>query len=141
MQVRKSATGYILRLDRGEEVMARLADFVREHEIPSGELRGIGAVCDTELGFFDLPSKTYQRTTFPPSMELVQLLGNISWTDDGPVVHAHAVLAGPDLVARGGHLFQATVSVTAEIYVTPGDQTVVRRPDPEVDLMLLDLDG
>lgn len=141
MQVRQTAIGYVLRLDRGEELVGTICGFLRKNGIASGELRGIGALADTELGFFDVGSNVYQRTSFPDSMELVQLLGNVSWSGDEPVLHAHAILAGPDLVARGGHLFRGTVSVTAEVYVTPGEERLTRRLDPEVGLLLLDLDG
>ena len=142
MRAVPSAEGcWIVRLDRGEEVVETLTGFVRDHDLPSGEVRGIGALRDVELGYFDADAKRYDRTTFPGSMELLSFLGNIAWADDGPVLHAHAVLAGPDLVARGGHLFRGVVSVTGEFTVTARPRRVRRAVDSEFGLKLIRFEG
>lgn len=140
MQARKNGDGWILRLDRGEELMSTLGDWMRETAIPGGKVEGIGALRDCELGYFDVASSGYRNVLFPESMEVVSLVANLGWADDQPVVHAHAVLAGPDLVARGGHLWKGTVSVTVELYVTPSAAPVRRVLDPEVGLKLMDLE-
>jgi len=132
---------WIVRIDRGEDVLETLVAFVRERDVPSGEIRGIGAIRDVELGYFDPDERTYLRTSFPGSMELVSFLGNIAWTDDGPMIHAHAVVAGPDLVARAGHLFRGVVSVSGEFYVTPRGVRVRRALDSEVELRLMVFEG
>ncbi len=53
MKARKIAGGYLVRLDREEEVIETLASFVAAQKIPCGILQGIGAVNNLELGYFD----------------------------------------------------------------------------------------
>lgn len=137
MHVETTDNGWIVRIDRGEDVVDSLLAFVRGRDIPSGEIRGIGAIEDVELGYYDVANQRYHRTSFPGSMELLSFVGNIGWNDGEPVVHAHVVVAGQDMVARGGHMFQGIVSATAEFYVTPTAVRVQRKLDPEVGLKLM----
>ena len=129
---------YLVRLDRGEEVIRSLADFVTRHELGGGSINGIGAVENTELGYFDLHSRQYDRRTFEQEMELISLTGNIAWADGEPVIHAHAVLGGADYGTVGGHLFSATIAVTGELYVTVlPDQRIERALDERTGLKLI----
>lgn len=140
MKTYRSTDGqrYVVRLDRGEELVRSLADLVTQEQLPGGGFTGIGAVRDTELGYFDLQERSYSRRTFAQAMELLALTGNIAWADDEPVIHAHAVLGGPDHRTVGGHLFTATIAVTGEIVVTvlPGER-IERGLDQETGLKLL----
>jgi predicted DNA-binding protein with PD1-like motif len=70
-------------------------------------------------------------------MELVSLTGNVTWVDDAPLIHAHAVLAGPDYVAYGGHLFSAEIAVTGEVSIAPFTTRVCRKPDERTGLNLI----
>ena len=124
---------------RGEEVLETLGAFVKEQGIAAATVRGIGALQDCELGFFDVETKVYERTLFPSSMELINLAGNVSWADEEPLLHLHAVLAGSDLVARGGHLFRGVVSVTGEVFFDVFERRLERAQEPETGLKLLDL--
>lgn len=136
MDVRKTERGFFLRLHKGEEVHETLEAFVKEQQIGAASVHGIGALEDVELGFFDVETKVYERTLFPPSMELVNLAGNVAWDGQEPILHLHAVLAGPDLVARGGHLFRGIVSVTGEIFLDVLSERLERGLDAETGLKL-----
>ena len=50
-------------------------------------------------------------------MELLSTQGNLAPGPNGPFTHIHVVLSGDDKIVYGGHLFAATVSVTAEIHL------------------------
>jgi hypothetical protein len=50
-------------------------------------------------------------------MELLSTQGNLAPGPDGPFTHIHVVLSDDDKVVHGGHLFRATVSITAEIHL------------------------
>ena len=54
-----------------------------------------------------------------------------------PFVHAHVVLGQRDLRAVGGHLVEARVAVTVEVFVDVMEGEVQREQDPEVRLKLL----
>jgi predicted DNA-binding protein with PD1-like motif len=129
----------LIRLAIGEEVISTLTEFVRQQQIRSGWLSGIGAVSNTVLGIYDLKRRRYRRRMFRADHELLSLAGGISWLGKDPVLHVHAVLADAGLRAIGGHLFQARCCVTVEVMLEPWPTTVRRRPDPETGLNLLAL--
>ena len=131
--------GYLLRLERGEKLPDALADFCRRRKIPAATAEGLGALADVTLGYWNLETRVYERTELPGSWELLSLFADIAEWDGEPFPHVHVVLSGPDCVARGGHLFEGTVSVTAEIRIWTIDHPVRRRRDEAIGLHLLDL--
>ncbi len=137
MRFIKTATGYVVRLDREEEVLEGLTTFVEKAGLVGGAISGIGAVKDTVLGYLDPETRTYRKERFPEDMELVNLTGNITWVDGRPFVHAHATISGADFVARAGHLFEARVAVTGEFYVHPSNVRLERVADPATGAKLI----
>lgn len=131
MRSRAVAGGFLVRLDRGEEVIETLTAFAARRKIASAFLQGIGAVEKAEIGHFDLARKTYRRRAVSPVAEVVGLSGNISILSGRPFIHAHIILAGPDQKVTGGHLFSATVAVTLELYVRVIRGRLVRQHDPK----------
>jgi predicted DNA-binding protein with PD1-like motif len=130
--------GVLLRLERGEDVTETLEGFLKEKKIHGGMVSGIGAVEDPELGFYDLPTKTYQRRKVEGNLELIHYSGNITLVDGKPFIHAHAVVSGPDYHAQAGHFFQARISVTGEFVIRPANWRVGRRLDDATGLKLMD---
>jgi hypothetical protein len=139
MKVKKFSQGYIVRVERGEEITATLTNFLREANITAGMITGLGGIADAELGFYDLPSKTYQRTTVSGNLELVLYQGNITMVDGEPFIHAHAVVSGPDYIAKSGHFFSAQVVVTGEFIIKPADWNVTRVLDDVTGLKLMNI--
>jgi len=139
MKTSEFSGGFLVRLDRGEEVAAKLEAFLASEGIRAGTVSGLGGIRNVELGFFDLSSKTYRRETFPGNWELVLYTGNITLVEGRPFIHAHAVVSGPDFKPRAGHFFGAEVAVTGEFIVTPADWSVERSRDPQTGLKLMDL--
>jgi uncharacterized protein len=131
MQFRSTRYGYALRLDAGEEIIASLRQFASERGIRAGLISGIGAVGETELGFFLRTTGTYTTRTFVGEHEIGALTGNFSELEGEPFPHCHIVIAGEDMVAHTGHLFRGTVTVTCEVQVVtdPGVLRRIRRPD------------
>ena len=133
MKFRQVKDGYLVRLEKGEEVIAALTEFVRSNKIPSGFITGMGAVTNATLGLFDVETKEYVKKTFKDDLELGNLTGNISWMYDTgePFVHAHVTVSDSSLSAFTGHLFEATVSVTLEAYIKVFKEKLIREKDPE----------
>ena len=131
MQSQRTQYGWAVKIERGEEIVAALTSFAAEKRILAGAISGIGAVGETELGFFVPSSGTYVRRRFEGDHEIGALTGNFSALDGAPFPHCHMILAGEDFVAHAGHLFSGVVTVTCEvqIVVDPGTLTRVRRPD------------
>lgn len=132
-----SGTNHIVRLDAGEEVLETLTAYLKKRQIVGGVISGIGAVKDTTLGFFDLPSREYQRREFPEEMELINLTGNITWVDEAPLIHAHATISGADYLAFCGHLFGATVAITGEFFIWPSEVKLRRELEKRTGLKLI----
>jgi predicted DNA-binding protein with PD1-like motif len=130
--------GVLLRLERGEEITEALEGFLKEQKIHAGTVIGLGGIEDAELGFYDLPTKTYQRRKIAGNLELIQYSGNITLVEGQPFIHAHAVVSGPDYQALAGHFFQARVAITGEFVIRPADWRVERRLDDVTGLKLMD---
>jgi len=64
MKVKKVENGYFLRIDKGEEIISTITDFIARENIQSGAISGIGALTDVELGYFDRVRKEYLKKTF-----------------------------------------------------------------------------
>lgn len=139
MKSLKFTGGYLIRLERGEEITRALTEFLREKSIHAGMITGLGGIGDAELGFYDLPSKTYLHKTFSGNLELVYYMGNVTLVEGQPFIHAHAVVSGPDYHAYSGHFFSARVSITGEFVLRPADWEVSRALDETTGLKLMDL--
>jgi len=139
MQFKKTPSGFILRLIKGEEVISTLSSFVEEQNILGGFVFGLGAFKDLTLGYFDSHKKEYIKRFFPEDLEFGNLTGSISFLEGKPFVHAHVTAAGADFIAVTGHLFSATISATGEFFIIPSDTKIERKPDSDTGLNLLDL--
>lgn len=134
MKYRKVKDGFLLRLEKGEEVVGALTEFVKNQDIPSGFITGMGAVRDATIGIFDIEKGEYIKKTFKDDLEVGNLTANISYLDDTdePFVHCHIIVSDSSLSAYCGHLFEATVSVTLEVYIRAFKKKLTRKEDPEL---------
>ena len=138
MEYIKDGQNYLIRLEKEEEIMTSLQKFMLDEKIPSGLLKGLGALKDVELGFYELEKKTYIRKKFPPEAELLSLIGNLSWKEGSTAwPHIHVVLGDANFNAFGGHLFTAKVAVTVELYLETCSKKVSREFDDITGLHLL----
>ena len=131
MEFQGTRYGYALKLDTGEEIVTSLQAFGEARGLRAGAISGLGAVGETELGFFLPASREYARLLFAGDHEIVSLTGNFSDLEGRPFPHCHIVIAGEDFVAHGGHLFRGVVTVTCEIQILtdPGALRRASRPD------------
>lgn len=139
MFFKKVSSGYIVRLEKGEEVIATLSNFFEKEKIPGGFLYGLGTVKDATLGYFDLEKKEYLKKTFNEEYEISSFVGNIYYFEGKPGVHAHVTLSGKDFNVIGGHLFSATITGTGEFFIYVSDDILQRKKDSQTGLNLLDL--
>lgn len=137
MHLFETSAGYMVRLDVGEEVMHTLGLFFEQAKLQGAFFSGIGAVKNTTLGYFDLHRRQYSERQFAGDMELLSCTGNLTWVDGGPMIHAHAVISGPDFTAFGGHVFSMEIAVTGEFLVTPTDTALLRAADERTGLNLI----
>jgi predicted DNA-binding protein with PD1-like motif len=126
VEYQRTRFGYVLRLDRGEEILESLARFATEQGVRSGWISGLGSVTDPELGYFLRDSKSYEKRRMNGEFEIGALTGNFTEIEGKPFLHCHVVLGDRTFAATAGHLFHGTVSVTCEVSVVT-DPTALRR--------------
>lgn len=129
---------YIIRADKGEELISVLKDFCREKEIKLGTISGLGAADKITLGLFKIKEKKYFPREFSGDYELASVLGNISQMNGEVYLHLHAVISDANCQAFGGHLSSAVISGTFEGVIEKIDGLVDRKFNEEVGLNLYD---
>jgi predicted DNA-binding protein with PD1-like motif len=139
MRVLRAGDRYLLRLERGEEVMEALKAFAERERIPGGTLTGLGAVDTAIVGFYHLAERVYRPQKHSGRIEVLSLTGNIAWKDEVPVVHIHISAADETRGAFGGHLMEARVAATMEVSIVPIRERITRALDDEIGLPLLNL--
>lgn len=138
MQYRVFGDTYVVRLQKGEEVLACLRELCEKESISLGTVSAIGAVNHVVVGVYRVDEQKYVANTFDGVMELTSLMGNITEKDGEPYLHLHATFG--DLTGKviGGHLNEAVVSATCELFVRKVEGHVGRRLDPETGLNIFD---
>lgn len=129
---------YLIRLNRGEKIVASLEFFCQKQKICGGSFFGLGAVDKVELAHYDVKKKKYSSLIFNQPLELTNLTGTIGLFKNKLIIHAHATLADKKLRAFAGHLVEGTISGTGEIFLikTP---TLKKFFDKETGLKLFDI--
>lgn len=137
VRAHKIGGGFLLRLDKGEEVHTCLSEFCFREKIGFASVSGIGAASEARLAVFDTKTKKYAEREFEGDLEIVSLSGNITMAGGKPKPHIHACIADHSLKAQGGHLFSAKISVTCEIALMVSDVAITRKKDETTGLMLI----
>lgn len=137
MIIVKEKNTYILRLRRGESVILSLEQFAVENRIKSATFTAIGALDQVELAHYNVKKKKYSSKKFKEELELVSFIGNISWHDKKPLIHAHASLSKPTMEVIGGHFVEGRVSGTMEISLHTLSARIQKEYDSETGLKLM----
>ncbi len=136
MEYKKFGNKYVLRMDKGEEVVETLKKFCEKENIKLGWLKGLGAVNKATIGLFETKIKEYHSVNLEGDFEITSLLGNISRMDGEVYLHLHVNLADEKYNTQGGHLSKAVISATGEFIIEEIDGEVGREFNDEVGLNL-----
>lgn len=137
MEYKRYGSKILIRLDPGEEVVASVAAVCKNEGVRLGSVTGIGAVGSAKVGLFKPATKEYVSSVLEMDLEITALVGNVSEMNGELYLHLHATLADVAHNAFGGHLNEATVSATAEIWIDEAEGTVDRAFSETVGLNLL----
>ena len=139
MQYEKDSDSYIIYLEQGESIMAKLTQFCKDHRIINGQISGIGAIKEIELGTYDLKNQKYITHKLDDIWELTSYQANIQLKDEEPFIHAHINISDHDLTVKGGHLFEAIVAVVGEFILTNINSSGKRLFNPNIGLACMHL--
>lgn len=128
---------YILRFDRGEEVLTKLTNFCEEKDIKAGFFNGIGATQKVELAWYDIDAKKYKEKNVSEKLEILNLSGNIAKMEEKTIIHCHGIFGNADMQTCGGHVKSLIVAATCEIFLETFDKKVERKYSEEIGLNLL----
>lgn len=136
MEYARFGSKIVMRLDKGEEIVATVKQFCEQQNIPLASVAAIGAVNKVSVGIFVQDTKEYHPREFSGSMEIVSLLGTITQKDGTVYPHLHICLTDSSYRAFGGHLNAAWVGATCELIVDVIEGQVERQFSEEIGLNL-----
>jgi uncharacterized protein len=137
MDFKKVNQGFVLKFDNKDSFKDVFTEFLEQQKITSGFFYGLGALSKAEISYYSLGDKEYHTKKYSGEFEVLNLTGNIALVDNNPFVHAHCTLGNTKYNAFGGHLMQATVSPTLEIFLQVFDDSMKRKFDSDLGLKLL----
>ena len=139
MLFRKIGRWYVIRLERGEKIIASLTALCEKEKIEAGFFNGLGAASDVELAHYSLLTKEYSFLKLSGQYEIASLHGNISTFENKPYIHSHITVADDKFSTRSGHLKEGVISATGEIVLMSFAGHLTRVRDQASGLNLLDL--
>jgi len=129
---------YAVIFKKGDEVLSGLTDFAMQYKVGAAHFTGIGAVSGALVGWLDLDAKAYQPIHVDQQVEVLSMIGDIALFNGKPVVHAHLVMGKRDGSTVGGHLWEAHVNPTLEVFVSVDPVPLQKKPDAESGMKLID---
>src|ERR687897_3035275 len=132
---------FVVALESGDRLIASIRRFAAEEGLAASEFSAIGALASAKLAYFDPESKEYLDIPVTDQVEIASLNGRITRPEGGegdPHLHVHCVLSRRDGSTVAGHLMEAEVRPTAEVFVTDSPGELHRRIDPGSGLAVID---
>src|SRR5271169_740897 len=108
---------YALIFNTGDEVAQGLKDFATEQNLADASFKAIGALASVRL--------------VKEQVELLSLIGDVATYDGKPIVYAHVVVGRSDGTTAGGHLLEASVRPTCEVFLTESPEELAKAFDPD----------
>ncbi|MBE6829039.1 MAG: DNA-binding protein [Ruminococcaceae bacterium] len=129
----------VARIDRGEEIVQSLKAICEKENVGLASVTALGAVGHAVVGLYRVGEKKYYSNTLDGEMEMTALTGNVTQKDGEVYLHLHANFADAQGHVFGGHLNEAVVSATCEMFIHTLKGSVGRRPDEATGLNLFDM--
>lgn len=143
MKYIKDGKSYIVRIDRGEEVLDKLNEFVKETDLKAGSITGIGACSEVELGVYSVKNREYIKNKYEGEFEILSLIGNITQDAGDAYIHLHIMisdgLAQGAGITVGGHLNKCIISGTCELRIDECENAYQRKVDDETGIKIIDI--
>jgi predicted DNA-binding protein with PD1-like motif len=128
----------VLIFNTGDELAKGLKDFATEQNVTDASFKAIDALASVRLAWFNPQKKEYQTSVeLKEQLELFSLIGDVAQHDLRPIVHAHVVVSRSDGTTAGGHLLEASVRPTCEVFLTESPVELCKAFDPDSGLGLI----
>jgi len=139
MPGKKVDNTYILRIDKGQEIIPTIKEFCEQNNITAGIISGLGVASDIKLVCFNGKTKSPETKVFDGDYEITSLLGNISYLDNDMSIHLHINLVDNEFSAFGGHLVGGKIGLTGEFFIQALNTRIDRIKCDETGINILDL--
>ena len=136
MKFQKFGNTYMVRMDKGEEVMEQLGILCKAEKITLAQVSALGAADHVVVGVYDLPNKAYHWEELDAFMEIAGLTGSVTMMNDQPYFHLHGTFADTHNVIHGGHVKEIRIGATCEMFLTIVEGEVTREYDPTLGINL-----
>ena len=140
MEYRRFGSHYLVRIDRGEEIMESLTQMCSKEGILLGAVSGLGAADYAKVGIYRVADHQFEGREFSGEQEISSIVGSITEKGGAPYLHLHINLCDGNMSIHGGHLVACRISGTCELTVTVLEGQVGRAYDEETGLNLFDFD-
>ena len=81
MEYRKFGDSYVVRMDRGEEILTRLTELCDRENIRLAQVQALGAVDHVIVSVYDVPTRSFFKKEFSGPMEISSLCGRNGGAD------------------------------------------------------------
>lgn len=136
MEYKRFENTIILRMDKGEEILDTLKKVAIKENIKLASISALGACDHFVAGVYDVNTKEYKKNVFDGVYEITSLVGNINTMNDEYYSHLHITCADSNGNCFGGHLNEARISATCEMFITIIDGRINRFKDELTGLNL-----
>jgi len=129
---------YVLRIDKGEELVETLTKFCEKENIKLANVSAIGATDKVKVGLYNVLKKEYTSKEFEGIFEITSLTGTVSTMDNKTYLHLHINFSDKNYNTYGGHLNYCFIGATCEMIVEKIDGQIDRKLDEELGLNLFE---
>ena len=131
---------WLIRIKRNEKIIESIKKFCSNLNINSAQISGIGACNYAKIGAYLFSEEKYLSNEYTGDYEILSLSGNVSKINEEYYPHIHILLGDKENKTIGGHLFEANVSATCEIFFETFTKEITRNKDVETGLNLIQLE-
>ncbi len=113
----KAVKMFMGKLEFGADLLEEITRICVDRDIHLGWVEALGAVKKARLGYYNQKEREYHFYELDQTLEITNLVGNVSIKDGAPIVHAHVTFSDKDGHAYGGHLAPGTIVFACEIVI------------------------
>jgi len=129
---------YLVRIDKGEEIISVLTKLCEEEGIKLASVSALGAASKIKVGLYNVPEKEYISKEFEGMFEITSLMGTVSTMDNKTYIHLHITFSDAECKVYGGHMNYCYVGATCEMVVDRIDGQTDRKFDEDLGLNIFE---